>query len=175
MLLWVWQKQSLYAVVFWFYFLNYSPFSNSNESQAWSVCDSLLLSLRHERGRSRCWISNLLKYSWRPCMTYRYLSVWFSVSSAKQMLWSRSLPWLYKELKKTCWLLAPRFLQRRLLQKYVIYARNCHLCGQSWTGYIDFTANNFWWLWQMGCKFSGQDPAVKLPVYEDVFCFSGWI
>lgn len=104
--------------------------------------------LCHEGGRSRCWTSNVLKHSWRPCMTCRYLPVWFSVSSAKQMLWSRPLPCLYKELEESCWLLAPHFLQRRLLEKFVYYARNCHLCGQICTGHIDFTANNFWWLWQ---------------------------
>lgn len=166
----------------WFDFLvcffNHSPFSNllvSNESQAWSVCDSILLSLCHEGSGSRCLISNLLKYSWRPCMTCRYLSVWCSVSSAKQVLLSRSLPWLYKELKESHWLLAPHFLQRKLLEKYVNYARNCHLCGQICSGHIYFAADNFWWLWQMRCKFPGQDPAVKLLVHGDMFCFDAWI
>lgn len=139
------------------------------------MCDSILLSLCHEEGGSRCWISSLLKYSRGPCMSCRKLSVQFSVSSAKQVLWSRSLPWLYKELKGSHWLLAPHFLQRRLLEKYINYARNCHLCGLICTGHIDFTANNFWWCWQMRCKFPGQDPAVKLLVYEDVSCFNAWI
>lgn len=68
--------------------------------------------------------------------------MWFSVSSAKQVLWSRSLPWLFKELKESRWLLVPHFLQRTLLEKYVNYARNCHLCGQICIGHIDFTANS---------------------------------
>lgn len=179
MLLWVWQKQSLYGAVCCFFksFSTIVPLATCwfQMKSSWAVCDSILLSLCHEGSWSRCWISNLLKYSWRSCMTCRYLSVWFSVTSAKQVLWSKSLPWLYKELKESHWFLAPHFLWRRLLEKSVNYARNCHLCGHVCTGHIDFTADNFWWLWQMRCKYPGQDPAVKLLVHEDVFCFDAWI